>query len=340
MFLKKTKIIVKGKEKICRKTVKEVIKSTKKEAFSTLEKSILKYMVHVNNIKHQHVMITNLKEQLTLNQVLIHMDFSENYGCKYGKEIQSAHFGGSKPYISLHTLVLYYRCKETNLIKSKCLCTVSACLRHDSSAICAHLKPISEITKEIVPDLKEVNFLSDSVTNQYRNKKMFFLIKTKLSQMFGANTIHWHYSEAGHGKGAPDGIGGCIKRSADSLVAQGKDISNFDSFVLEVKKVCPGIEIIPIDEDSITLYEKIPTLDAFKGTLKVHHIIWSEPHEYLQARSLTCLKCGPDIACAHYGLGKICLHSTECILSLLSLRLFIESNFLEDSIFTLIRQTM
>ncbi|XP_054259552.1 uncharacterized protein LOC128984273 [Macrosteles quadrilineatus] len=152
------------------------------------------------NMNLLHVMITNLKEQLTFNQVLIHMDFSENYGCKY---------------------------------------------------------------------------------------------------------------EAGHGKGAPDGIGGCIKRSADSLVAQGKDISNFDSFVLEVKEVCPGIQIIPIDEDSITLYEKIPTLDAFKGTLKVHHIIWSEPHEYLQARSLTCLKCRPDITCTHYDLGKIYLPSTE-----------------------------
>lgn len=139
--------MVKGKEKICRKSVKEVIKSTKHEAFSRLGKSMLKYMVHVNKTKHQHVAITSLKEKLTLNQVLIHMDFSENYGCKYGKEIESAHFGGSKPQVSLHTIVLYYRCKETNLVKSKCFCTVSASLRHDSSAICGHLKPISEITK-------------------------------------------------------------------------------------------------------------------------------------------------------------------------------------------------
>lgn len=78
---------------------------------------------------------------------------------------------------------------------------------------------------------------------------MFFLVKTQISQMFGASIIHWHYSEAGHGKGASDGIGGCVKRYADSLVAQGKDISNCDSFVFEVKKVCPGIEIIPIDEE-------------------------------------------------------------------------------------------
>lgn len=39
---------------------------------------------------------------------LLHFDFSENYGCKYS-EVQSAHFGGSKSQITLHTSVLYYK---------------------------------------------------------------------------------------------------------------------------------------------------------------------------------------------------------------------------------------
>ncbi|KAL4713895.1 hypothetical protein ACJJTC_015549 [Scirpophaga incertulas] len=38
---------------------------------------------------------------------LLHIDFSENYGCKYGSEIQSAHFGGSKEQLSLHTCLYY-----------------------------------------------------------------------------------------------------------------------------------------------------------------------------------------------------------------------------------------
>ncbi|GBO37998.1 hypothetical protein AVEN_75210-1 [Araneus ventricosus] len=39
--------------------------------------------------------------------------------------------------------------------------------------------------------------------------------------------LAWNYTEAGRGKGAPYGVGGVIKRSADRLVAQGKDIENF-----------------------------------------------------------------------------------------------------------------
>lgn len=42
-------------------------------------------------------------------EAMLHVDFSENYGCKYAAEVQSAHFGGSKPQISLHTSVLYFQ---------------------------------------------------------------------------------------------------------------------------------------------------------------------------------------------------------------------------------------
>lgn len=102
--------------------------------------------------------------------------------------------------------------------------------------------------------------------------------------MFGAKIIQWHYSEAGHGKGAPDGIGGCLKRTADGLVAQGQDIATFDNFMVQMKKCCKGIDIFAIEEDSIFLYEKIPTLKAFVGTLKVHPVIWTKPNEDLQAK--------------------------------------------------------
>lgn len=32
------------------------------------------------------------------------------------------------------------------------------------------------------------------------------------------HSITWNYSEAGHGKGAPDGVGATIKRTVDSYV--------------------------------------------------------------------------------------------------------------------------
>jgi hypothetical protein len=45
------------------------------------------------------------------------------------------------------------------------------------------------------------------------------------------------YSESGHGKGAPDGVGGCLKRYAETQVALGRDICDFKSFAECLQKM-------------------------------------------------------------------------------------------------------
>lgn len=94
---------------------------------------------------------------------------------------------------------------------AKSFCTVSNDLRHNSAAVCAHLEPIIGEARRIVPSLNSVHFLSDSVVSQYRNKTMFNFMGTQLTKLFQVKELQWHYSESGHGKGAPDGIGGCLK---------------------------------------------------------------------------------------------------------------------------------
>ncbi|XP_050516441.1 uncharacterized protein LOC126891305 [Diabrotica virgifera virgifera] len=64
-----------------------------------------KEKIHIRNIIHQQRTIKAIKTNLRSDEVLIHLDFSENYNCKYNEEVQSAHFGGSKPQLSLHTVV-------------------------------------------------------------------------------------------------------------------------------------------------------------------------------------------------------------------------------------------
>ncbi|CAG9822858.1 unnamed protein product [Phaedon cochleariae] len=78
---------------------------------------------------------------------------TKNYNCKYAAEIQSAHFGGSKPQVSMHTVVLYYRSPTSENCKPISLCTFCENLRHDPAAICAHLVPILKEALELVPDL-------------------------------------------------------------------------------------------------------------------------------------------------------------------------------------------
>lgn len=47
-------------------------------------------------------------ENISEGEVLVRVDFSENYACKYFTEAQSVHFGASRQQVSIHTGVLYY----------------------------------------------------------------------------------------------------------------------------------------------------------------------------------------------------------------------------------------
>ncbi|CAG2215362.1 unnamed protein product [Mytilus edulis] len=53
------------------------------------QESLKKFCYHYFNIVHQYQALKRLKENLNDNEVVIHMDFSENFNCKYEKDIQS-----------------------------------------------------------------------------------------------------------------------------------------------------------------------------------------------------------------------------------------------------------
>lgn len=260
---------------------------------------------------HQNKSIQQVKQNLSTAEGLLHIDFSENYNCKYGQEVQSAHFGGSKSQISLHTSVYYNTNFEppNNYINSFPFCTASENLRHDPVAICVHLIAIIKKIKELSPDLQVLHILSDGPLTQYRNKSMFFLIATLLSKEFSITSIIWHFTERGHGKGAPDGVGGCIKRLCDAHVAKGNDVSNLDDLMACLSVNCKGIQVFKIDESrfpEIDLLLKESATRPFKGTLEIHQITWhvENPH-VIHARRLSCLDCAAYERCPHYGIGQI-----------------------------------
>ncbi|CAH0552477.1 unnamed protein product [Brassicogethes aeneus] len=266
-YVKKEKVIIKNKEKNCQKTNKDKI-TTCGELVASLKQNIPKYMLHFRNIIHQYNFFNKIKTDLTNDTVIIHMDFSENYQCKYSQEVQSAHFGGSKPQVSLHTVVIYYLCPESNSVRPISCCSISDNLRHDSIAIYAHLQPIFTKVRQLVPHVKIVHFQSDGPSTQYRNKKMFNILANHISKDLKAEKVYWHFSESGHGKGAPDGIGAAVKQLADALVARGSDIPNFESLVdiLAVHK--KKIQIYPATAKNISDFDNIvpDTIRPFKET--------------------------------------------------------------------------
>ncbi|GBO02173.1 ERI1 exoribonuclease 3, partial [Araneus ventricosus] len=308
---KKVKVIIHGNEKISQKTVKETVECSKQELFKEFMKSMPTFMQHVNNVNHQHQIINKIKENLQKKEALLHIDFSENFNCKYAEEIQSTHFGSSKKQLSLHTSVLYCNQQLENKTKPLCFCTVSENLRHDAAAICIHLKPILQELVVQVPQLETLHILSDGPSTQYKNKKIFYLLGTFIARETGAFRCVWHFSETGHGKGAPDGVGGTLKRTADNIIAQGHDITGQDEFVSLLKSSCPGIKVIGINKDADAEMKKIDDLlekkniATFKGTMKAHQIAWSKKNkQFLDVRRLSCITCKPEEKCIHFSLGQ------------------------------------
>ncbi|XP_049871225.1 uncharacterized protein LOC126373477 [Pectinophora gossypiella] len=280
-----------------------------RQLITCLQEDLQKFLNHQRNIVHQYKAINDLKANLQDDEVLIHVDFSENYCTKYAAEIQAFHFGGSRAQLSLHTVVIY----QQNSIRS--FCTVSENIAHSPAAIWTHLRPIFEALPRGV---KRVHFLSDGPVTQYRNKTMFFIMATKLSEEIpDIEKFTWNYTESGHGKGAPDGIGATCKRTADFVVNSGGDINNIDQFVKVIQERCPSITCIAIDGKDIQamidkVEEEASDQKSFKGTLDVHQVagVYSSSNlglptkcKMLTMKSLSCF-CN-NASCDHYQIGSI-----------------------------------
>lgn len=304
---KKVPVLIKGSEKMCQKTIKENILSPKKDLINLMLSKLPEFMKHLNNIYHQYQALNLAKRQVNEETAILHIDFAENYICKYAEEVQAVHFGGSKPQISLHTAVLYHYVESESTITP--FCTISENLRHDPVFICNHLLPIIKIIKRIHPNLQTIHLVSDGPSSQYRNKSMFFLMANFLAVNFNVQNLIWHYNEAGHGKGPLDGIGATVKRTADQAVARGNDVSNFQQLIECLAENCKGIRIIPVDEENVTSIENLLTRSltpTFKGTLNVHQITWTKDSpNLLHARKLSCMECLPNQICPHYEMGVI-----------------------------------
>nr|CAI5869417.1 unnamed protein product [Callosobruchus analis] len=78
------------------------------------------------------------------------------------------------------------------------------------------------------------------------------VVKKAIFEMYpNVTRFTWNYHEAGHGKGAPDGVGATCKRMADDVIARGGDISDIKKFAAVVRERCPSIRVSVIEEEEI-----------------------------------------------------------------------------------------
>jgi len=244
-----------------------------------------RFLKHVFNIKHQYHELKQVRDCLPETEAIIHVDFSENYNGKLAEEIQTMHFGGNRRQISLHTVVVQLK------DKTKSYCTVSDNTHHGPGAIWAHMQPILEAVKTENPKVTAIHFVSDGPSTQYRSKNNFFMFHREIIEKHGFERATWNFTESGHGKSSADGVGGTVKRTADRLVAGGKDINDADAFYNNVSKELKNVQLFQVSGTDIERYSGcIPSsIQTVRGTMKLHQIMINSEHRgILKTKLLSC----------------------------------------------------
>ncbi|GBP47216.1 hypothetical protein EVAR_20218_1 [Eumeta japonica] len=153
---------------------------------------------------------------------------------------------------------------------------------------------------------------------EYKNKFMFHVVYRHINDLFpGTTFFSWHYSEPGHGKGAPDGVGGTLKRTADKAIAEGQDIVDLSSLKNILLARCSSIILFEVTTANIAeiedLVKQSQTITAFRGTQKIRQFVFTDVLEF---RSLSCSEC--EGKCKHFHLGYYsssnpCIKKTQSI---------------------------
>jgi hypothetical protein len=117
---------------------------------------------------------------------------------------------------------------------------------------------------------------------------------------FTFRTVVWNFSEAGHGKGAPDGIGATVKSAGDALAAHGVDVADALTLFKELKSKDFKVQLHYIAHSDIPSQEvQIPmVLKPVVGTMKVHQLFTNTPGT-ISHRVLSCY-CSHPYSCECY----------------------------------------
>jgi hypothetical protein len=148
-------------------------------------------------------------ETLQPGELVIILDYSENYAITVNFEVQSAHF--SPQQATVHVIFVLY--KDGEQTKQLNFVSISDHLQHGTAEVHFFLTRLYKRLEEKLPfKPKKVYYFTDNCAGQYKNLKNFYNLIFH-EKDFGCEA-EWHFFERFHGKGRCDGIGGACKRCA------------------------------------------------------------------------------------------------------------------------------
>lgn len=192
-----------------RTTLQDHIASPR-EFIQILADKIDKLAVHHYIAKHQSQYLKTLKNNLTPQECIMILDFSENYSFLVQDCAQGYHWDNTQ--CTLHPFSIYIRQNSESETVCIPLCIISDCLKHDTVAVHTFIRKVIPYIQELQPSISKITYFSDGSAAQYKNHKNFTnLLQHK--EDFGI-AAEWHFFATSHRKSACDGIGGTVKRLA------------------------------------------------------------------------------------------------------------------------------
>ena len=223
------------------------------ELVDDLLAKVEKLTAHHYIAKHQSQYLRSLKETLEPEEVIIILDFAENYSFIVQDAAQGFHWENSQA--TLHPFVSYF--VENGQLQHLSMCVISNCLKHGTITVHRFLQDVLPHLKDRCPQIKKVHYFSDGAASQYKNYKNFCNLLCHEDD-FGLQA-EWNFFATSHGKNACDGVGGTVKREAAKASLQAvtaghiltphdlfewatKHISNVKFFYISKEEVAINVE--------------------------------------------------------------------------------------------------
>lgn len=237
---------------------------------------LLKLLFHDFVATEQAQYFKNCKENLQDGEFLVTLDFSENFAFVVQEAVQGFHWNNNQA--TIHPIVFYYRNQDTSKVDHISYVGISDCLEHDTIAVYMFQRKLIEYLKKNFTTTKSIKYFSDGAPQQYKNKKNFKnLINHRKDFSISAE---WNFFATAHGKGACDGVGGTLKRTArryclqkgikDEILTAEKlfewakeHAKNYTVFFCSKKDYAESAEY---------LKSRFETCKTIKGTLGLHHV--------------------------------------------------------------------
>ena len=257
-----------------------------------LSNELKPFASHVFIALWQRKQYKDLISNIPKENVVLLMDFAENYRCVNQDEIQAAYYQYQQA--TVFPVIAHYRCDncDDGIVQESAV-FISPDLKHDSAAAHKFISVMNDHLKETMNIKHEVQY-SDGCAGQFKSKKTFQHISESVD-----HSVEKGYFGSRHGKSLCDSLGGIVKNQAAKYVRSRKGTI---PDALALHQFCTKYLTIDSDTESSCLHSKrtffyidnIPrqsgsdeNLLTVKGTQSYHSVRSVSPG-IVQMRKLAC----------------------------------------------------